>query len=94
MCGAVMEFQRDRWAVSDNPRGLAGKARLLAARIFAAVNVYDALTSDRPYGAGRTRERVIEHVREQAAEHYDPRVVEVFLEMQGFPAAREAGSAR
>jgi HD-GYP domain-containing protein (c-di-GMP phosphodiesterase class II) len=53
----------------------------LAARIFAVADVYDALTSDRPYRKGWPPERALDYIREQSGSGFDPRVVETFLTM-------------
>src|SRR5690606_5876411 len=63
------------------PRGLRGEEIPLAARLFAVVDVYDALTSDRPYRAAWPRARALEYIRDSAGSHFDPRIVDVFLEM-------------
>jgi HD-GYP domain-containing protein (c-di-GMP phosphodiesterase class II) len=52
----------------------------LAARIFAVIDVFDALTSDRPYRKAWTRESALEHIRAFSGTHFDPRVVDVFLQ--------------
>ncbi len=64
---------------SGYPRGLKGKAIPLAARIFAVVDVYDALTSDRPYRKAWSKEETLKHIREGSGKHFDPEVVEVFM---------------
>ncbi|MDY6827419.1 MAG: CHASE domain-containing protein [Bacillota bacterium] len=64
---------------SGYPRGLKGKTIPLAARIFTVVDVYDALTSDRPYRKAWSREEALEYIRENSGNHFDPQVVEVFL---------------
>ena len=69
----------ERWDGSGYPQGLKGEQIPLAARVFAVVDVWDALLSDRPYRDAWPEERVLEHIREQAGKHFDPRVVEVFL---------------
>jgi len=51
----------------------------LAARIFAIADVYDALTSDRPYRVAWSKEKTLGHIRSLAGSHFDPQVVEVFL---------------
>ncbi|WP_322511895.1 HD domain-containing phosphohydrolase [Chloroflexus sp.] len=68
----------EKWDGTGYPRGLRGEEIPLAARIFAVVDVYDALTSDRPYRAAWPRERALAYIREQAGRHFDPRVVVVF----------------
>ncbi len=73
----------ERWDGTGYPRGLKGEEIPLAARIFAVVDVYDALTSDRPYRAAWSVEDALEYIREQAGKQFDPRVVAVFLQRHG-----------
>ncbi|RIH83450.1 Cyclic di-GMP phosphodiesterase response regulator RpfG [Calidithermus terrae] len=80
----------ERWDGTGYPRGLGGEEIPLAARVFAVVDVYDALTSDRPYRPAWPREKALEHVRAQAGRHFDPAVVEAFLRLMG---QKGAGSA-
>lgn len=61
------------------PDGLAGEAISLGARIFAVADVFDALSSDRPYRAGLQRERAIEMIQQGTGRQFDPKVVEAFL---------------
>ena len=63
------------------PDGLAGAEIPLGARIFAVADQYDALTSDRPYHAGATREQVSEIIRQSAGKRFDPAVVRAFLQV-------------
>jgi len=72
----------ERWDGSGYPRGLEGEQIPLAARIFSVVDVWDALLSDRPYRKAWHEERVRRYLRERAGILFDPRVVEVFLQMQ------------
>jgi len=51
----------------------------MAARIFALVDVWDALTSDRPYRKAWSKEKTVEYLREQSGKHFEPRLVEIFL---------------
>jgi putative nucleotidyltransferase with HDIG domain len=71
----------EKWDGTGYPRGLKGEHIPLSARIFALVDVWDALRSDRPYRDAWPEEKALEHIREQAGEHFDPQVVEVFLEL-------------
>jgi len=71
----------EKWDGSGYPRGLRGEEIPLAARVFAVVDVWDALRSDRPYRPAWSEERVIEYIRNQAGHHFDPRVVAAFLEI-------------
>ncbi|MFQ5848366.1 MAG: HD domain-containing phosphohydrolase [Candidatus Methylomirabilales bacterium] len=63
------------------PDGLAGEEISLGGRIFAVADVYDALSSDRPYRAGQDRAQVIEFITQGAGRHFDPKVVTAFLEV-------------
>ena len=69
----------EKWDGTGYPRGLKGEQIPLAARIFAVVDVWDALSSDRPYRPAWSEERIMEYLREQAGKYFDPKVVEVFL---------------
>lgn len=68
----------EKWDGSGYPRGLKAEEIPLAARLFAVADVWDALTSDRPYRKAWDRERALEYIRQQAGKHFDPRVVELF----------------
>lgn len=69
----------EKWDGSGYPRGLAGEDIPLAARLFAVVDVYDALCSDRPYRRAWPEAKALAHIREQAGQHFEPRVVEAFF---------------
>jgi putative nucleotidyltransferase with HDIG domain len=69
----------ERWDGGGYPRGLVGEEIPLAARIFAVADVFDALTSDRPYWQARSRAEAIEVIRAEAGSQFDPKVVEAFL---------------
>jgi putative nucleotidyltransferase with HDIG domain len=62
------------------PDGLKGSEIPLPARIFAVVDVWDALTSDRPYRKAWTAKKSLNYVKDQSGKHFDPDVVKVFLE--------------
>jgi len=70
----------ERWDGTGYPRGLKGVDIPLISRIFAIVDVWDALTSDRPYRAAWEPERVLAHIQEGSGRHFDPHVVEIFLD--------------
>lgn len=63
------------------PRGLKGEQIPLAARIFAIVDVWDALTSDRPYRPAWEKQKAMDFINEQSGKHFDPKVVEAFNKM-------------
>ncbi len=71
----------ERWDGSGYPRGLKEEEIPLSARIFAVVDVYDALTSDRPYRPAWEEARALEYLRENAGVLFDPRVVAEFERM-------------
>jgi putative nucleotidyltransferase with HDIG domain/PAS domain S-box-containing protein len=69
----------ERWDGTGYPRKLKERAIPLPARIFAIVDVWDALSSDRPYRKAWKREEVIQYLINESGKHFDPRVVNVFL---------------
>ncbi len=71
----------EKWDGSGYPNGLKGLQIPLAARIFAVVDVWDALKSERPYRAAWTTEKVREHIQSLSGTHFDPKVVEVFEQL-------------
>jgi PAS domain S-box-containing protein/putative nucleotidyltransferase with HDIG domain len=71
----------EKWDGTGYPRGLKGRQIPLAARIFAVVDVWDALRSDRPYRRAWPDDKVRAHLRSLAGVHFDPQVVETFLRL-------------
>lgn len=71
----------ERWDGSGYPRGLKGEQIPLVARIFAVVDVYDALTSDRPYRAAWSKEKAIKYILENSGIQFDPTIVDLFLKL-------------
>ncbi len=69
----------EKWDGSGYPRKLAGYEIPLSARIFAVVDVWDALRSDRTYRSGWPEDRVLDYILEQSGHHFEPRIVEAFL---------------
>lgn len=74
-------YHHERWDGNGYPKGLKGDEIPLPARIFAVVDVYDALTSDRPYRKAWTKEEAIEYIKEQSGKHFDPKIVAIFLDI-------------
>jgi len=70
----------EKWDGTGYPRGLSGDQIPFVARLFALVDVWDALTSDRPYRAAWPEEKVLDHIRSLVGTHFDPQVVKVCLE--------------
>jgi len=71
----------EKWNGTGYPRGLKGEEIPVSARIFAVVDVWDALTSDRPYRKAWSEAETLAYIREQAGEHFDPQVVDAFLSL-------------
>ncbi len=71
----------EKWDGSGYPRGLRGEQIPLAARIFALVDVFDALSNDRLYRSAWPREQALAYLVEQSGKHFDPRVVQAALEI-------------
>ncbi len=85
----IPHYHHEKWDGTGYPRGLKGEQIPLAARLFAVVDVWDALCSDRPYRSGWPEVKVREHVSEQAGRHFDPNVVQAFFQLLGSPTAGE-----
>ncbi len=73
----------EKWDGTGYPQGLKGEQIPLAARIFAIVDVWDALTSDRPYREAWSKPDALKYIREQSGKNFDPQVVEIFLKEFG-----------
>lgn len=74
----------EKWDGTGYPRGLKGEQIPLAARIFAVVDVWESLLSDRPYRPAWPKEKVREYIRSLAGTHFDPKVIEVFFDEMGW----------
>lgn len=72
----------EKWDGSGYPRGLKGEDIPFAARIFPVVDVWDALLSDRPYHKAFSPEEVRQRIQAGSGNHFDPRVVEAFMELK------------
>ena len=71
----------EKWDGTGYPRGLKGEQIPLSARIFAVVDVWDALTSDRPYRKAWPEDTVIEYIKKESGSHFDPEVVKCFMKL-------------
>lgn len=80
----------EKWDGSGYPRKLKGEEIPLAARIFAVVDVFDALTSDRPYRKAWHRRKALAYIREQSGKHFFPEAVQAFSEMVQQQSVKEA----
>jgi PAS domain S-box-containing protein/putative nucleotidyltransferase with HDIG domain len=77
----IPHYHHEKWDGSGYPIGLSGNSIPLEARIFAIVDVWDALRSDRPYRKAWSQEQTIDYIKEQSGIHFDPKIVELFLEI-------------
>jgi HD-GYP domain-containing protein (c-di-GMP phosphodiesterase class II) len=85
-------YHHERWDGSGYPYGLKGEDIPFAARVFAVVDVWDALLSDRPYRDAWAVEDVIEYIKGNSGKLFDPNVVQVFLDnIGGYVAYYENG---
>jgi len=84
----------EKWDGSGYPRNLRGEEIPFAARIFAVVDVWDALTSERPYREPLPPEKALQIIRADSGTHFDPRVVEAFLELENLPVSPKIGDPR
>ena len=73
----------ERWDGKGYPRGLKGKQIPLAARLFSVVDVWDALTSDRPYRPAWSRKEALGYIKELSGVQFEPEIVDKFVEMMG-----------
>jgi len=69
----------EKWDGTGYPHGLTGEEIPIVARLFSVVDVWDALTSDRPYRPAWSQEDALTYIREQSGKHFDPRVVDLFF---------------
>lgn len=79
MAATIARFHHERWDGSGYPCGLAGEAIPEMARIVAIADVFDALTMPRPYKEAWPLDRVLQTLRESAGNHFEPRLVDLFL---------------
>lgn len=77
----IPRWHHERWNGHGYPDRLSGEQIPFPARLFAVVDVYDALTSDRPYRKAWSKEDAIRYVESQSGKHFDPRVVLEFLKL-------------
>ncbi len=76
----VAIYHHEKWNGKGYPNGISGEDIPLSARIVAIADVYDALTSERPYKKAWTEEKAIALLQEEAGIHFDPELVPLFIE--------------
>lgn len=79
----IPRYHHEKWDGSGYPGGLAGEGIPMSARLFAVVDVYDALTSDRPYRKAWKKERALNYIHDHIGSQFDPRIATVFLQIVG-----------
>jgi putative nucleotidyltransferase with HDIG domain len=77
----IPRHHHEKWDGSGYPDGLTGESIPLAARLFAFADVYDALTSDRPYRRAWLKKDALDHIRKNSGTHFDSSITPVFMEM-------------
>lgn len=82
---AIPYGHHERWNGSGYPLGIKGRQIPLAARIFAVVDVYDALKSNRHYRKGWPDERILDYINDHSGVFFDPEIVDAFVEMISRP---------
>ena len=79
----IPHCHHEKWDGTGYPRGLSGTQIPLEARLFTIVDVWDAITTDRPYRKGWPRKKALKYIREQSGKYFDPQMVEIFLKEMG-----------
>lgn len=77
----IPRYHHEKWDGTGYPEGLIGEDIPLSARIFAIVDVWDALLSDRPYRIAWTKQKTLKHIQDQSGKHFDPKVVKSFIKL-------------
>jgi len=80
-CMDIPSYHHERWNGTGYPAGLAGEEIPITARLFAVVDVWDALISQRPYRGPWTMKEALLYIRDQSGKAFDPRVVDAFLRL-------------
>lgn len=75
----VCYYHHEKWDGTGYPHGLKSEEIPLSARVFSIVDVFDALTSDRPYRKAWTHEEAYRYIEEQSGKHFDPQIVKIFI---------------
>lgn len=89
----IVRHHHEQWDGGGYPDGLAGTAIPLGARVVAVVDAFDAMTSDRPYRVALDRAEALSRIAAGAGRQWDPRIVRVFLELEGYVELADRTSA-
>ncbi len=87
----IPSFHHERWDGKGYPAGLVGKEIPIAARIFAVIDVWDALTSNRPYRKAMPHKKACEYINDNSGTLFDPEVVNVFSKLVEKPGVKTKG---
>lgn len=79
----IVLYHHEKWDGSGYPGKLRAEQIPQVARLFAVVDVYDALTTDRPYRTAWTQTKAVGYLKEQSGKHFDPKMVAAFLQVVG-----------
>ncbi len=79
----IPHCHHEKWDGTGYPRGLSDTQIPLEARLFTIVDIWDAITTNRPYRQGWPKEKALEYIREQSGKYFDPQLVEIFLKEIG-----------
>jgi response regulator RpfG family c-di-GMP phosphodiesterase len=79
-CMDIPHYHHEKWDGSGYPEGLSGDAIPIAARLFAVIDVWDAIIHSRVYKTAWSEEKALSYMQEQAGWHFDPAIVEVFID--------------
>lgn len=78
----IAHGHQEHWDGHGYPQGLAGERIPMAARVMAIADAYDALTSDRVYRSGVAHDKAVQLIFQERAAHFDPDMVDAFIEIQ------------
>ena len=82
MAQSIALTHHERWNGGGYPAGLQGEAIPIEGRIVAIVDVFDALTSERPYKEAWPVEKALEEIEQQSGKQFDPVLIEAFLQIK------------
>ena len=88
----IPAYHHEKWDGSGYPSGMAGEEIPIAVRIFAVVDVWDAITSERPYRKALSDAEALEYIRNSSGKHFDPEIVKVFLDIMQRQSPGEKGN--
>jgi HD-GYP domain-containing protein (c-di-GMP phosphodiesterase class II) len=86
-------YHHEKWNGTGYPKGLKGEQIPFAARLFALADVYDALTSDRPYRFACSKKEALDYIKAQSGIHFDPVILQLFVKLiqhDTFPRVMES----